>query len=132
MVRDCIIKVDTAVAGATIDVGTYSTADGDADGFLDGERCSVAGLVEHNNVDDTAANNTLGALLVETDIKSADSPALYASIPTGYLVPDGGKEVTYTTTNHDVAGEIFPNYRQSGSYPSRKDRDHSKRIKRSR
>lgn len=107
VVRDCIIKVDTAVANATIDVGTYSTAGGDADGFLDGESCSVAGLVEHNNVDATASNNTLGALLVESDIKSADTTALYASIPTGYLVPDGGKEVTYTTTNHDVAGEIF-------------------------
>lgn len=107
IVRDCLIKVDTAVTDATIDVGTLSSASGDADGFADGVSCGTAGLVQFGDVDATAANNTRGAYLVESDIKSADSTALYLSVGTGYLVPEGGKEVTYTTTDHAVAGEIF-------------------------
>jgi hypothetical protein len=107
VIRDAIIKVDTAVASSTIDVGTDSGDSGDADGFADGVSCATAGLVMWNDVDGTAANNTRGALLVESDIKTADTTALYLSVGNGYLVPTGGKEVTYTTTDHDVAGEII-------------------------
>lgn len=107
IVRECIIKVDKAVAASTIDVGTFSTDTGDADGFADGVSCATTGLVNANLVDATAENNTLGALLVESDIKSADAPALFLSAGTGYLVPTGGKEVSYTTTDSAVTGEIF-------------------------
>lgn len=107
MVRDCVVKVDTAVASSTIDVGTYSGDSGDADGFADGVSCATAGLVNWNLLDDATAKTTLGALIMEAELKSADTTALYYSVGTGYLVPAGGKEVTYTTTDHDVAGEIF-------------------------
>lgn len=107
VVRGAMVDVGTAVAGATIDVGTLSTETGDADGFLDGVSCAVAGRPELNLVDGTAENNTLGALLVESVIKSGDESALYFSVGTGYLVPSGGKEVTYTTTESAVAGEII-------------------------
>jgi hypothetical protein len=63
--------------------------------------------VNWNLVDDATTKTTLGALLTETDIKSADTTALYLSVANAYLVPAGGKEVTYTTTDHDVAGEII-------------------------
>lgn len=107
VVRDTLINVKTALAEAIIDVGTYSAETGDADGFLDGESCATAGLVNHNLVDATAGNNTLGALLVESDIVDANTTALTFSVGTGYLVPAGGKEVTYTTTDGTVAGDII-------------------------
>jgi hypothetical protein len=106
IVRDVIIKAVTVASGATIDVGTLSSASGDADGFLDGESLVTAGFVQHNNYDAVAANNTPGALLVESDI-TGDVAAGYYSIPTGYLVPAGGKILTYTTSDHTVAGYIF-------------------------
>ncbi len=96
VVRDVILQVTTGEASGTIDVGTLSTASGDADGFLDGEALDNTGLVQHNNYDATAANNTLGVLLVESDI-TGDVTAGYYSIPTGYLIPTGGKVLTYTT-----------------------------------
>lgn len=109
VVRDVFIDVVTNENGGTIDVGTLEDDSGDADGFLDGELLTTAGLVQHNIVDATANNNTLGALLVETDITTADSPALYLSSGTGYLVPSGGKVLTYTTSNTTatVAGYIY-------------------------
>jgi len=106
VVRDVIIKAVTVAAWATIDVGTLSSASGDADGFLEGESLVTAGFVPHNNYDAVAANNTSGALLVESDI-TGDVAAGYYSIPTGYLVPAGGKILTYTTSDHTVAGYIF-------------------------
>lgn len=108
VVRDCIIDVVTNEASGTIDVGTLSTASGDAAGFLDGESLTTAGIVQHNTYDTTAANNTTGVLLVESDI-TGDVAAGYYSIPTGYLVPSGGKVLTYTTsdTTATVAGYIY-------------------------
>jgi hypothetical protein len=91
LVRDCVIKCDTAVASSTIDVGTDSGDSGDADGFADGVSCATAGLVNWNLVDDATTKTTLGALLTETDIKSADTTALYLSVANAYLVPAGGK-----------------------------------------
>lgn len=107
VIRDTLVNVTKNVASATINVGTLSTAAGDADGLLVGESLAAAGMVQHNNVDGTAANNTLGALLVESDIESGDNPALTVSIPTGYQVPTGGKQISYTTSDEDVAGDII-------------------------
>lgn len=110
VVRDCVIEVTTAVASSTIDVGLLSTeSGGDADGFLDGESCASAGMAVHNLVDSTAANNTLGALLVEADIKSADTTALYLSVPKvpGYQTDGTAKSLTYTTSDStNLAGNI--------------------------
>lgn len=110
VVKDVIVRCTTAASGATIDVGILSTeSGGDADGFVDGESLAATGLVAHNMVDATAANNTLGALLVESDIKTADATALYFSVPLfpGYKTDGTAKSITYTTSNHTVAGYFY-------------------------
>jgi len=107
IVRDCIVQVTTEVA-STIDVGILSSeANGDADGFLVGESVAVTGFAIHSLVDAVAANNTLGALLVESDIKSADTTALYASIPVGYICDGTAVSVSYTTGDATMAGYIY-------------------------
>ena len=112
IVSDVIVEVTTKVANATIDIGLLSTEDnngGDADGFLDAEDCGTAnGFVKHNLVDGTATNNTLGTYLVEADIKSADSSALFYSPPTFHVVGGGQVSVSYTTSNSDkLAGNFY-------------------------
>ena len=111
IVSDVIVQVTKEVANATIDVGLLYAEDnngGDADGFLDGESCAAAGFVKHNNVDATASNNTLGAYLVESDIKSNDTSALFVSVPGVHVVGDGQVSVSYTTTDSDkLAGNIY-------------------------
>ena len=116
VVRDVIIQAVTVASGATIDVGTLSSASGDADGFLDGESLVTAGFVQHNAFDSTAANNTVGDLLVESDIVGDVASGSF-SIPTGYLVPAGGKVLTYTTSDHTVAGYIFVVVESPGIVP---------------
>jgi hypothetical protein len=105
VVRDVGVRVDDNVAASTIDVGTLSTDSGDADGFLDGESCASAGYVIHNAADGTAANITVGALLEEVELKDANT--IYYGVPTGYVVPAGGKIVSYTTSDHDISGDIL-------------------------
>lgn len=111
IISDVIVEVTKEVADATIDVGLLYAEDnngGDADGFLDGESCAAKGFVKHNLVDGTATNNTLGAYLVEADIKSADASALFYSPPTFHVVGGGQVSVSYTTTNSaNLAGNIY-------------------------
>lgn len=107
VLRDVIPNCTTNASGATIDIGTLSTDSGDADGFVDGASLANTGLVLPGMVDATDANNTLGALITEATIKSADTTALYYRVPTGYLIPTGGKVLTYTTSNHTVAGDLY-------------------------
>jgi len=111
IVSDVIVQVTKEVANATIDVGLLSTEDnngGDADGFIDGESCAAKGFVKHNLVDGTATNNTLGAYLVEADIKSADTSALFYSPPTFHVVGDGQVSVSYTTSDSaNLAGNFY-------------------------
>lgn len=110
IISDVIVEVTKEVADATIDVGLLSTEGdgGDADGFLDGESCAAKGFVKHNLVDGTATNNTLGAYLVEADIKSADTSALFYSLPTFHVVGDGQVSVSYTTSDSaNLAGNIY-------------------------
>ena len=111
IVSDVIVEVTNKVASATIDVGLLSTEDsngGDADGFLDGESCAAKGFVKHNLVDGTATNNTLGAYLVEADIKSADTSALFYSPPTFHVVGEGQVSVSYTTSDSaNLAGNFY-------------------------
>jgi len=105
IVSDVIVEVTKEVADATIDVGLLG---GDADGFLDGESCAAKGFVKHNLVDGTATNNTLGAYLVEADIKSADTSALFYSPPTFHVVGDGQVSVSYTTSDStNLAGNFY-------------------------
>ncbi|MCE5255169.1 MAG: hypothetical protein LLG45_13365 [Actinomycetia bacterium] len=116
VIEDVFVKVDTLQSGATIDVGTLSTeSSGDPDGLVDGESCAAAGMVVHNLVDATEANITLGALLKESDIKTADGTALFAAVKKqpGYKV-DVLRTLSYTTSNHDVVGSIFLKISSSG------------------
>lgn len=101
-------EVVTNVAGSTIDVGVLSTeSGGDADGFVDGASCATAGVVAPNIVDATAANITLGALLYDAQIKSADATALYlASRRPHYAGSITGKSISYMTSAHAIAGYI--------------------------
>ena len=112
IVSDVFIEVATAAAGSSIDVGLLETGEngetgGDADGFLDGESCAVAGYVQHVEVGTSAAANTLGALLVASDIKTADQTPLYMSVPKKHVCDGIAKTVSYTTSNHTVAGNIY-------------------------
>jgi len=108
IVNDVFIEVSTAVAESTIDIGILSTENGgDADGFVDGESCAATGRVQHVNGNATAENNTLGALLVVADIKDATSPANYYSVPKQHIGDGVAKTITYTTSNHTIAGNIF-------------------------
>ena len=111
IVSDVIVEVTKEVADATIDVGLLYAEDnngGDADGFLDAEPCAATGFVKHKTVDASAANNTLGAYLVESDIKSNDTTALFASVPGVHVVGDGQVSVSYTTSNStNLAGNFY-------------------------
>lgn len=105
------VDVATAASGASIDVGLNEAVDGgetggDANGFLDGVSCAAAKKVAPIKVNATAANITLGALL-GTQIKSADSTALYAAIENWHRCDGTAKTVTYTTSDHTVAGRIW-------------------------
>jgi len=111
IVNDVYIEATTVASGSHIDVGlaevTGAETGGDADGFLDGESCVTAGYVQHVQFNATAGNNTLGALLVASDITSADTPALVYSIPKRHIGDGVAKTITYTTSNHTVAGNIW-------------------------
>ncbi len=106
MVNDVIVEVVTN-ASATIDIGLLASESGDADGFIDGEDLTTAGFVNHNLVDGTAANITLGVLLDEAQIKSADGTALYTPVKNFYLVGATAKKVTYTTSDATVTGNFY-------------------------
>lgn len=111
IISDVIVEVTKEVANATIDIGLLyaeNSNGGDADGFIDGESCAATGFVNHNLVDGTAANNTLGAYLVEADIKSADASALFYSPPTFHVVSGDQVSVSYTTSDStNLAGNFY-------------------------
>lgn len=109
IIEDVLVQAVTVAESATIDIGTLSSeSGGDADGLIDGESIATAGFVAHKMVDASAANNTLGALLVESDIKTADGTALYQSLKKvpGYLL-DAARTLSYTTSDATVAGNIY-------------------------
>lgn len=108
VVTDVVVQSITAVASATIDIGILSTeSGGDADGFVDGESIANTGFINHVNGSTAPSNNTIGDLLVNVDIKSADTSALYFSLPKFYVCDGTAKSVTYTTSNHAVAGNFY-------------------------
>ena len=102
------VDVVTAANSATIDIGILSTeVGGDAAGFVDGASLAATGLVFPGSVDASAATNTTGVLLVESDITSADTSALIVSVPTPYKCDGTAKSITYTTSEHTVAGFFY-------------------------
>jgi hypothetical protein len=107
LVQDCVVRVDTAVAGAAIDVGMLSSeANGDANGLLAQESCVNAGKVAHVTANTTLANLTVGAL-ISTPVKSADASAVYSAVFKNLKTDGVSKTISYTTTNHSIAGYIF-------------------------
>lgn len=118
LIRDVMLNVTTNASGAELDVGfENATESGDLDGLLDGESCATAGLVNHVMASESAADNTLGVLLVEDDITSADTTALLTSIPTGYVTDGTIKSLVYTPTNHAIAGDIYVFIESPGFVP---------------
>lgn len=108
-VTGAVVEVATAAGSATIDVGILSSeSGGDADGFLDGVSCATAGLVVANLADASAANITLGALLTEAQLVSDVAGPTFAvrKFP-GYVTDGTAKTITYTTSNHTIAGNIY-------------------------
>jgi len=107
IVRDAIIYVGTNVAGSTIDVGMLSSeSGGDADGFVDGESCANKGFVAHVNGDATEANNTRGDLIA-LELKSNDTTPLFFDVPKPYICDGTPSSISYTTSDHAIAGYIY-------------------------
>jgi hypothetical protein len=118
MVTDVLTKVTTAAGSSTIDVGILSTeSGGDADGFVDGAACTPAGWVQHINGDTTEANNTLGVLLVNASVKSADTSAKYFDLKKFHVSDGTAISISYTTSDHTVAGDIYVICNGLGFYP---------------
>lgn len=107
LVTGALIQVTTAVNGGTIDVGIdASESGGDADGFLDGVSCAATGLVWPVVANTTDGSNTLGALISDT-ITSADNSAVSYRAPVALKCDGTAKTITYQTSEHAVAGNIF-------------------------
>jgi hypothetical protein len=107
IVTYAMLEVTTNVASGTVDAGILSTeANGDADGFLDGASAATAGLVIPVTHAASAASLTAGALLA-TDIKSADGTAIFFSHFDPYVCDGTAKTVSYTTSDHAIAGNII-------------------------
>ena len=113
IVSDVFIEASTVAESSYIDVGLLETGEdretgGDSDGFLDGESCAVAGRVQHVEVAALAASNTLGELLVASDIEDATTGTpLFYSIPKKHVCDGVAKTVSYKTSEHTVAGDIY-------------------------
>jgi len=112
------VLVETAAESATIDVGILSSlSGGDADGFINGASLATAGYVNPVLDDASAGNLTVGALLAGTTIKSADSTALYFTREVPYTIPNATMRLSYTTSNHTVAGYILLSVEGEGIIP---------------
>ncbi len=82
-----IVRVTTADAAQTLDVGTLSTDTGDADGFIDGVLMTTLGLVKPTQA---TAGKTLGVLLFVQDSANAGDSTGEQNISMA------GKQITYT------------------------------------
>jgi hypothetical protein len=107
LVMDIFVDVTTNVGSSTIDVGFINAGEsGDQDGLLDGLSCAAAGLSYPLEYSTTDGNITLGVLL-GTHIKSADSSAIYFMSRKPYVTDGTIKSLVYTTSNDDIAGNIY-------------------------
>lgn len=118
IVRAVIPYCVTNASGGTIDIGTLSSDSGDADGFVDGASLTNAGFVLPNIADTTAGSITVGALLKEHAVVDATASTPYTvAVQNGYVVPAGGKVLTYATSDHTVAGFIYVVMESPGIIP---------------
>lgn len=82
-----LVRVTTADATQTLDVGTLSSDSGDADGFIDGVLMTTLGLVKPTL---SNAGITLGVLLWTQDSANAGDEAPEQNVSMA------GKQITYT------------------------------------
>ncbi len=107
------VQVIDAVAAATINVGILSSeSGGDADGFIKAASCAAAGIVGGSLMaaDASTGGETLGALLqagAPTELKDANTK--YGVLPKlpGWIGDGTATSVSYTTSNHAIAGKIW-------------------------
>jgi len=112
------LLVTTAASGATIDVGILSSlSGGDADGFLKGTSLETAGYIKPVIDAAAAASFTVGAMLKGSTIKSADDTAVYFTNVIPYVIPNATMRLSYTTSNHTVAGYILLSVEAEGIIP---------------
>jgi len=111
---NAFIEVTTEVASSTIDVGILSTeANGDADGFLDGVSCAVAGKIAPITYDASAAADlTLGELVSQDFVE--DATAGYIAFPQMWIGDGTATSVSYTTSDHDIVGNIHIMFAEPG------------------
>lgn len=105
LVTDVILDVTTNAAG-TLDVGTLTGETGaDPNGLLDAESCAATGLVEHEVVNTTTGDITLGVLLYEAKVEDAGAEfhVMLTPYPSDALV---AKSISYTPSAHVIAGNI--------------------------
>lgn len=108
IIEDVRIYVVTNVAASTIDVGLNGTTHDDPDGLVDGASCAAAGWPKV--VDNTETASLVGALLQS----GADSVAAVAANEAGpqrLLIRENSCPLTYTTSDHTIAGFIYVFYR---------------------
>jgi len=105
------IRVITADATETVDIGTDSTASGDANGFLSLASVTTAAVVAAGPVVTTGTNETyyasttVGALLVDFVAGTDLATDVGTNSPKGHV--SGDKSITYTlTTGSDTAEGI--------------------------
>lgn len=112
------VRVTSAVSSGTIDVGLGNGTEAgfDADGLIDGISTAALGPGTHINADTTAANATIGVLLMD-QTKSADAGAIYASIREPFNCDGTCVSVDYTTSNHASTGYILVAITAPGFYP---------------
>ena len=108
------VEVVTNVASGTIDVGILSSeAGGDADGFIDGMSCATAGKIVPITWDASAdADNTLGLLISNAMLGGTNN---YGRIPVMWVCDGTAVSVSYTTSDHAIAGNIHIMYAEPGA-----------------
>ena len=108
VIEDCRIKVTTAVAGSSVDVGFDGTTHNDPDGLIDGATCAATGWPMVS--DSSASASTMGGMLQE----GAGGQATVATAtggPSRFLIMEDDCPLTYTTSDHACAGYIYIWYR---------------------
>ncbi|MCK5013778.1 MAG: hypothetical protein KAS66_08150 [Candidatus Omnitrophica bacterium] len=114
VVMDVFVDVVTNVASGTIDVGILSTeAGGDADGFIDGLSAATAGKIVPIVWDASAdADNTLGLLISDAMLGGTNN---YGRIRKMWVCDGTAISVSYTTSDHAIAGNIHIMYAEPGA-----------------
>lgn len=123
LVLDVVVEITTNAGGSSIDIGLLSTeSGGDADGFIDGLSCAAALTLAgepivtettgSNEVYISAVGGTIGVLLCTFAYELGTDHAYNTGYAMAYRKnhPAGAvtaKSVSYTTSDHTIAGNIY-------------------------